>query len=132
MDVEEKPWGTIRRLYRDCDVEVVKAEIVHGGYSSLHRHLKKDNIFVVLSGTLQVNRHQTSDEKTIVKQHYLHADDGPLLIPAGEWHRFIALDDTVVVEVYRRRSGLLPDPDDIERADKNGVLNGTWFQDKPA
>lgn len=118
--LKKKLWGTTYCLSQgprvsESKVEVWHASIVKGGYSSRHRHLKKANVFIVISGAINIEL-----EGPMCKM----AGDQPLLVPAGMWHRFRAITDVELLEVYVAEEGTVIDPDDIERQDEGGVEDG--------
>lgn len=120
---EEKTWGTLYRLVQLPHLELCWGEIVNGGYSSLHRHVRKNNLFLVLQGKLQVNLY-VDEKNTRFQKHLLQPFHEALVVPAGTWHRFIALENTTLLEAYQPLPEQSLDPFDIERLDTNGILTG--------
>lgn len=121
-----KKWGNTERVRLDATVEIARARIVPGGYSSLHRHRRKHNYFIVLSGELEIT-HVVGIEDLGVDEtlrYVLKPGDNlsPLTVVAADrWHRFKALTHVDVLEVYTSADGSPVDPDDIERQDEGGV-----------
>lgn len=110
MRIDEKPWGTNRLIYQGPYTEVWHASIKAGGVSSdgrMHKHALKNNDFYVVSGTLEVSQ----EDGDFLAGSTMRAGS-QFSISAGRWHRFEAVTDVELIEVYH-----LPviDPDDIER-----------------
>lgn len=119
----EKSWGRCRTIFRDAQVEIVEAEIVAGGYSSIHKHLAKDNTFFVVEGELEVSLYPASMRPT---KYILTSSSNPLepcsltiepFIP----HKFLALQKSRVIEIYRAKFGKAIEADDICRFGEGGV-----------
>jgi quercetin dioxygenase-like cupin family protein len=104
---EGKVWGTTAEVYRDAGIAVHFLKIKAGGRSSEHRHTFKENVFVVLTGEIEVRiwRAEKLVDRTILRA------GTELVVPAGVWHDFLAREDSTVIEIYRAG---LRDPD-IER-----------------
>lgn len=123
---EKKLWGRTCRLYADARVQVERIEVLKGGHCSWHKHARKHNAFLIDEGRLKI---ETPDTEVILAPHY-HDDAAAMqgefqcyFVPAGVWHRFVALEYTVALEVYTPVTGAWVDPDgDIERRDQGGVL----------
>lgn len=116
-----KHWGTNQVLYRDEHVELVRAVIRRGGYSSRHLHRGKDNTFRVVRGRLLLITYLDDFWPRCTLEPF----DGLYTFPAGIEHRFVALDDnTVLYELYHAVDGRPPSPDDIVRRDCGGILAG--------
>lgn len=114
-EATEKPWGKTRRIYLDHGVEIWHASIDKGGFSSRHHHRSKVNDFYVVSGELAVLTYE-GDMARVKACHTLKAGDKLSLGP-GEWHRFQALTDVELIEIY----WLLDiDAEDIVRSDTGG------------
>jgi quercetin dioxygenase-like cupin family protein len=119
---KEKVWGWSYPLLLTEDIEIVKIEVRHGGYSSRHAHKNKANMFFVLSGVLQVITYlkNTEDYDQI---RFLHREGDAFQVAAGIFHRFRALAPTVAIEVYRPTGTGKLDPNDIIRSDEGGLLD---------
>lgn len=121
----EKLWGRSHAIWMDHCVQVAKCEIRRGGYSSRHFHRWKDNVFIVESGEMVVRMYHGPDGRGI-GDHYtdfqLDPTSEPFTVHAGQHHRFIAGDDTLLVELYRANGDRKVSPDDIVRCDAGGVL----------
>lgn len=106
MQPVAKDWGVVRYIHRGPHTEVHHTSIRKGGVSSvgaMHRHLAKHNDFYVVLGCLFI--HTGGSVRT------LHAGEH-CSIPPGVWHRFEALTDVELIEIYY----LSPiDTGDIER-----------------
>lgn len=110
MIVAGKVWGQTAALFNKNNVEIHRIEVAKGGVCSLHRHLHKHNAFFVESGTLiievQKNDYALTD-KTILTKGKMTS------VPPGEYHRFVAVEDTVAYEIYWTEIST----NDIERKD---------------
>jgi mannose-6-phosphate isomerase-like protein (cupin superfamily) len=102
----EKVWG--REIWMvNNELYCSKFLVVHPGSScSLHRHLVKDETFVVLAGQIALEMEGNSRE--------MKATDSQR-IPAGTWHRFTNPDNStwglaIVLEVSTHH-----DDEDVER-----------------
>jgi quercetin dioxygenase-like cupin family protein len=109
--IQGKVWGTTQTVFSGNNVEVHRIFAKKGWHCSKHRHKGKYNLFYVESGRLRVitDRHGLTDTTEI----------GPsqtTVCAPGDYHRFEALEDSWVLEVY----WVTLDPHDIERADSGG------------
>jgi quercetin dioxygenase-like cupin family protein len=103
---EGKAWGYTTQIFDSQNVEVHIAEIVKGGYCSIHEH-NKNNIFYVISGKLKVRvwvENKLIDETIIKKGESTAAY-------RGLEHQFEALEKTICVETYN----IFLEPGDIKR-----------------
>lgn len=114
MTTEGKVWGRTTEVARTETASVHYLEILAGGYSSKHRHRIKKNKFHVTHGAVKVSawRSRKTADETI-----LRAGDA-LEIEPGIWHKFEALEESQMIEVY---TTALESPD-IERAGTGGIL----------
>jgi mannose-6-phosphate isomerase-like protein (cupin superfamily) len=124
-DWQPKAWGRCRTLYCDEQVEVVEAEIVAGGYSSAHKHLDKDNTFIVLSGEIEVLLYPASlrPQSHVLRPSLDALREQTLTVQPHVPHKFVALQATRLIEVYRAFHGkpLRPGDGDICRFSEGGV-----------
>ncbi len=114
MIVAGKAWGETRTLFAANNVEIHRIAVRAGGYCSKHRHAAKFNAFYVESGRLAVKAWKT--EYDLIDETVL----GPgqmTVVPPGEFHEFVAREDTVAFEIYWTTL----DPHDIERETCGGV-----------
>lgn len=119
MNRQGKVWGSTKCLYDANNVEIHEVFIQKDGYCSRHSHTHKANQFYVMSGKLKViiwkdygNGNQLEDVTVM----------GPgelCIVPPGDDHRFIALEDTHALEIYDVRL----DRADIKRVDHGGMLH---------
>jgi mannose-6-phosphate isomerase-like protein (cupin superfamily) len=87
-----KIWGTTKCLFTDSISEVHYLEIVQGGFCSKHKHVKKWNRFVVLSGTLQIIIYKDNNEDVTTLTKGMITDVQPEI-----YHRFKALEPTTLI-----------------------------------
>ena len=111
----EKIWGKNTTLHQDQYVEVHHAQIKAGGYSSTHSH-QKTNVFYIVRGTLMVIVDPVDSSHRARQQHVL-STGAYLEIPGGVIHRFEAVTDVDLIELYFNPL----DPNDITRLDTGGV-----------
>ena len=109
--VEGKVWGSTKPLLQTPAIEIHRIKVKEGGYCSKHTHQSKINAFYVLSGVLQVSRWKTYlhevrkiiqagfDQHQMVDKTKLYHDE-ICIVPAGEPHMFMALEDTIALEIY--------------------------------
>jgi mannose-6-phosphate isomerase-like protein (cupin superfamily) len=108
-------------LYRDDDLEVVRIEVRHGGYSSRHKHLARDNTFLVIAGELIVTVYDDLGDDPLVI--YGMQPGQACTVRSGLPHRFRSPQgDSVAFEFYTRPAvGAFGGPQDIVRFDEGGV-----------
>lgn len=113
--IQGKVWGKTETLFLGNNVEVNRIEARKGGFCSRHKHVAKANMFRVESGRLIIRQwkldYDLCDETII----------GPgesCVVPAGEYHQFEALEDTVALEIYWATLA----PNDIVRESVGGVV----------
>lgn len=114
-----KPWGWSWPRVRNELVEIVDIEVVDGGFCSVHLHERKENIFVVVSGTLAVD--VWNDDGVFFSRHPLESRLGVLTVPPGRKHQFTAYGPVRAIEIYRPVAGQRLDPNDIVRFSEGGV-----------
>lgn len=92
-----KVWGTTELLFKHNGVEVHRIFIKKGFACSKHKHNMRSNAFYVEQGDLVIQ---------VWKNDYRLIDSTRLLngqrtgVPAGEYHSFFALKNTVALEWY--------------------------------
>lgn len=141
---EEKDWGRVLHVFCSEQAAVSHLEVRCGFRCSMHRHRKRANQFVVVSGSLLVEVPSLAEVKALASLMdarssekalfdviaYQPATTDLVLILPGQsftvksriYHRFRCPEDAVVIEIYwpdRRRCVVRFD--DIERLDEGGV-----------
>ena len=120
MNNSDKPWGVSVRSYLDDYVQIEWIKVYRTGYSSIHLHKRKLNIFSVHSGVLIVRIFKKiSGEHRCTSARTLRAGD-IYQVPKGVLHQFYAKTDVSATEVYLSVGGYKLDPNDIVRATNNG------------
>jgi quercetin dioxygenase-like cupin family protein len=117
----EKVWGRTRCVALGPNFEVHELEIKKGGYCSRHQH-RKWNRFHVTSGSLRVELFEETEGGCCdaPRDDRLLSPGDQFNVAPGDWHRFVGLEDSHVLEVYWTVN---IDPSDINRADQGGILN---------
>lgn len=95
--IQGKIWGTTQRLF---DHNGVSCDFirVHKNYTcSIHSHSMRYNAFFVVSGKLVIE--QWKNEYDLIDRTLLHSGSS-CRVPAGEKHRFVALEETLALEWY--------------------------------
>ena len=93
---QAKYWGTTQCVFVSETSEVHMMKINSGGFSSKHKHEKKWNRFIVISGKLKVIIYRDKGEEEIILGPGDITD-----VESGVYHRFINLEEeTLCAEVY--------------------------------
>lgn len=111
--IKQTLWGTSERLCLSCVLQIELIRGGKGGRSSLHRHHRKTNKFLVLQGTLRLHI-ETGCEPQVIDLTPCGVCS-EITIPAGVLHRMEFIEDAVAIEVYEWTGAAPLDPDDIER-----------------
>ena len=96
MIKEGKVWGQTIPLLQSPAVEIHRITVELGGYCSKHAHQSKQNLFLVISGKLEVKRWK---DYKLIDSTFLYAKD-IAIVPAGEYHQFHAHKPTEAYEIY--------------------------------
>jgi len=120
MIIQGKVWGYTTPLFNKNNVELHIAEIRKGGYCSKHKHKFKFNRFVVLKGKLKITIWKDYGTDTLQDVSILGISQ-ECTVPPGDFHKFEALEDTTVLEIY----WVDLNENDIVREDHGGMLNET-------
>lgn len=117
VEVATKPWGQSTRVLLTKRVQVERIDVMEGGFSSIHLHQEKHNLFHVTRGRLAVRWFNES------LMHYATNMLFPgqsLHVYPGHIHQFQADTDVEAIETYFTDERQI-DPDDIERFSQNGI-----------
>ena len=120
MDADSifKVWGERRRLLLTDQTEIDLLYLRKGGFSSRHNHESKINKFIVVEGKIRIDTE--FGKKTLVKNESFEVSP-PLM------HRFLALEDSIVVECAYVEEGYIK-PSDINRKKQGGrTINGKEY-----
>lgn len=115
-NLAEKPWGTSVRTYLDDHIQVEWIHVVNTGYSSIHKHRHKVNLFIVHEGSFDVRIF--TESKELVSTTHLGAGQS-YVVGSGIYHQFMASTSVAATETYWAE-GTAIDVDDIERISDNG------------
>ena len=112
---EEKLWGETRCVHKDVTHEVWHASPRAGGFSSRHYHERKPNKFYVVKGEIIVLVYRDGSRSEY--DPFVLRAGNQLTVPEGVWHRFKAVRDSELIEVYWVE---LKPGADIVRSDEGG------------
>ena len=116
MSKQGKIWGETEEIYNNGILSVNVLHVKKGGFCSEHQHARKSNLFHIVSGRLQIVQWQGCTEGEAPDATVAVSGESTA-IPAGVWHQFEALEDTLCLEIYEVRfSG-----DDITRRTHGGM-----------
>ncbi len=104
-----KIWGTTEEIFSTGNVSVHVLHIEAGGFSSEHLHQAKSNHFYVVAGRIEV--WQSNDMTDLTE---LGPGESTMILP-GTWHKFRAVDPSIVIETYETRLS-----EDIQRRSQGG------------
>jgi len=117
----DKSWGSSDRLYLDAHTQVEHIEIEQGGFSSIHRHWCKSNLFHCHAGILIVRIYGDPLSLTVTRSETV-APGTHMVVPPLVIHQFFANSHVAAREVYWTSDEKTPlDPNDIERFSDNGI-----------
>jgi tellurite resistance-related uncharacterized protein len=128
MIIQGKVWGHTTPLFNRNNVELHIAEIKKGGYCSKHAHKFKYNRFIVLKGSLKVTIWKDYGNGTSLEDISHLGVSQECTVNPGDFHKFEALEDTTVLEVY----WVELNENDIVRLDQGGVINHAKAADQRA
>lgn len=116
--ISGKVWGTTMPIFQTPFVKSFGLKIKAGGFSSEHRHRYRSNYFFIATGRLRV---LTWMEKGKAPDVIELRPFESTCVPPGLWHKFEALEASIVVESY---VGMEADNGDIERRTRGGLGKG--------
>lgn len=112
---EDKPWGRVAHAPVSPCCIISYLETKAGGFSSIHLHRSKSNLFIVITGIIRVRCFGVNESEII-----LEAGD-TAAINAGIYHCFEVIESGLVVEVYCPKVvGTSIDLNDIVRLNQGG------------
>lgn len=94
-----KSWGETQEIFNNGVVSINALTILRGGYCSEHKHIRKSNIFHVLSGRLEVYQWPEAFYGASPDVTVLGAGDSAVVEP-DVWHKFRAIEETTCIEIY--------------------------------
>lgn len=111
-----KIWGERRRILLTDNSEIDLLYLKKDSFCSTHKHMRKINKFVVISGRMRI---ETEFGQQILKKDDSFTVKPPLI------HRFSTGEDSVMVELAYTPKNIKIDPTDIFRISQGGrVING--------
>jgi mannose-6-phosphate isomerase-like protein (cupin superfamily) len=114
MPKSGKVWGTTEEIFNNGIVSINYLKIKVGGFCSEHRHIKKANLFFVVSGTLRLEIWKEDGKR---KDETILGPGQMSRIEPGDYHRFWATSDVECFEIY----DLSFTDEDIERRTIGGI-----------
>jgi len=109
-----KFWGETSPIFNKNNVEIHRLTGKQGGYSSVHKHHAKYNMFLVEEGEIKITTWKDDSGKP--DETILNTGD-TCIVPPGLFHKFDVMHHCVVYEIYWVELAV----DDIERKDHGGV-----------
>ena len=113
MSKQGKIWGLTEEVFNNGIVSVNFLKIKKGGYCSEHKHVKKSNLFHVISGRLAIEiwREDKKDETLLNPGE-------STVVEAGVYHKFWAVTNVQCLEIYQAEL----EKEDIERRSVGGKV----------
>lgn len=96
-NIAGKVWGTTQKIFDNGAVSVHRITAKKGGYSSMHKHEYRFNMFYVESGRMKVVTRKNDYDLT--DETFVEAGQTAIAAP-NEWHKFEAMEDVVAFEIY--------------------------------
>ena len=113
-----KCWGERRRIRLDDKNEIDLLYLNKDCFCSTHNHAVKINKFIVVSGEVAI---ETEYGRKVLRQNEEFEVPPPMV------HRFVALEDSVMIEIAYTTDKKI-DPDDIDRRSIGGkLINGKEY-----
>ena len=109
----EKVWGNSRCIFKSDTSTTHLVNIKRGGYCSEHCHAKMTNRFVILSGKINVTVYRNN-----IPINNLLTESEIFDVSPDIYHRFEALEDSVIIEIYEDKI----DKNDIIRRTESGLF----------
>jgi len=97
MNKEKKSWGLTQQILKYNNVSIHRIEIFKDNFCSKHYHDHKYNLFYIENGSIKIEEWNNNLDQ--VKETILLTGD-QYIVPPKNYHRFIALEDSVVYEIY--------------------------------
>lgn len=119
-NIEEFCWGRKYKLeQKEPSYIVDKLSLKQGGYSSIHSHQVQYNFMYVLFGRIRIEVFH-NDAKTIFIEKDLSRNEYMQIGPQ-RFHRFKALEDSLVIEIITSDYQNIVSRDDIIRVTERGI-----------
>lgn len=112
MENIHKIWGTRSRILLDDHNEIDLLNLKKDTFCSTHTHKIKINTFILVSGKVRI-------ETELGNKILLPNDEWSVIPPLK--HRFIALEDSVMIELAYTKFGTI-DENDINRESLGGKI----------
>lgn len=108
-----KFWGTTEEIFNNGIVAIYLLKIKKGGFSSVHKHCYKSNLFHVLKGNLKLSvwSQENESDDTVLWEGDMTE------VPPHVYHQFKGLTEVECLEIYT----LGFRGEDIERKSVGGI-----------
>jgi len=106
-----KIWGERHRILLDEKNEMDVLLLKKGTFCSKHRHVYKDNTFILISGKVVIETEFGNKVLNLMMDSFTVK---PPLI-----HRFNVIEDSIMIEIASVKKGII-NPDDIIRTKQGG------------
>jgi len=130
MSAITKKWGISFQMSRSEKSIIAMAQVVPGGYCSIHFHRLMSNWFLVAEGDLTVriwsdNPKSGMPDPAAAVEHELDSSSGALVVQSNKMHQFVSKSGCKVIEVYTPDGVAgIPEDQDICRLTAGGVGDG--------
>lgn len=119
--IQGKVWGQTESLLSNPTLELHRIQYKNNHECSMHCHKHKYNAFYCVSGKLKIvvkkNDYNLTDETIL--------NPGDLcVVPPGEYHKFVGLEDGEALELYWAAS---LEPSDIVRENVGGKIGSPEY-----
>ena len=112
MENIHKIWGDRKRIHLDDKNEIDLLYLKKNTFCRKHNHIYKNNKFILISGNVVI-------ETEFDKANLGSGDEWLVLAP--DKHRFVVLEDSVMIEMAYVFDGKI-DPEDINRESLGGKI----------
>lgn len=119
---EPKPWGATRPVFENQIASVFECQTKRGGFSSVHYHEAKENVFLITGGAVAV----VWFSAWVLQRRVLRIGES-LAVPPLVPHQFQVIETGGMIEVYTQSGSQQPvERRDICRLTDNGNMESGW------
>ena len=98
--VVTKSWGSTQLVFEFNGVEMHRIKVEMGGFCSVHRHLHKNNLFMMERGSLSLVTGRMVGGEFVPSQQVEMCEGERTVVPVGIWHQFRSSAGATALEVY--------------------------------